>query len=82
MKENGVHHIAEAEIYELIKFFDSDEDGRLSFQDFIQILLPCQDNKLRNSVISRPSHRVTRFDFLPRDIEMILTAIFDKEILL
>ena len=46
------------------------------------MLLPCQDNKLRNQVVARPSRRVGRFDFLPRDIEMALTAIIEKEICL
>ena len=31
----------------LVKFFDSDEDGFLSYSDFIQILLPCDDNYTR-----------------------------------
>lgn len=74
--------MSEHETYALLKFFDSDEDGLLSFQDFIQILLPCEDNKLRNQVVARPSHRVGRFEFLPRDIEMGLTAIIEKEICL
>ena len=34
----------------LIKFFDSDEDGFLSYADFIQIVLPCDDNVLRDLV--------------------------------
>ena len=77
-----MHNVSEPEVYALLKFFDSDEDGLLSFQDFIQIVLPCEDNKLRNVVVQRPSHRVSRFDFLPRDIEIGLTAIIDKEICL
>ena len=31
----------------LVKFFDSDEDGYLSYADFIQIVLPCDDNMMR-----------------------------------
>ena len=44
------------------------------------MLLPCEDNTLRNMVIERPSHRVGRFDFLPRDIELGLTAVIEKEV--
>jgi len=40
--------INDSETYRLVKFFDSDEDGRLSFQDFLQMVLPCTDNYLRN----------------------------------
>ncbi len=82
VRENGVHHITEPELYELVKFFDSDEDGRLSFQDFIQMVLPCEDNNLRNNVVGRQTHRVGRYDYLPRDIEVLLTAIVEKEIIL
>jgi Ca2+-binding EF-hand superfamily protein len=63
-----------------VKFFDSDEDGRLSFQDFIQIVLPCEDNFLRNVTLDRPSFRVGRFNYLPRDIETYLTDILEKEL--
>ncbi len=63
-----------------MRFFDSDEDGRLSFQDFLQIVLPCEDNVLRNIAAERPSHRVGRFDFLPRDIEQALAETLEREV--
>jgi len=72
--------ISESETYRLVKFFDSDEDGRLSFQDFLQMLLPCTDNLLRNITLDRPSFRVGRFDSLPYDIERSLCEIIEKEI--
>lgn len=80
LRENGVHHITEGELYQLVRFFDSDEDGRLSFQDFIQMLLPCEDNYLRNITLDRPSHRVGRYDHLPRDIEVALACVIEKEV--
>jgi Ca2+-binding EF-hand superfamily protein len=64
----------------LVKFFDSDEDGRLAFQDFIQMLLPCEENNLRNVALDRPSHRVGRHDGLPQDIERGIAEIFDREL--
>lgn len=82
LRESGIHHVAEPELFELLKFFDSDEDGLLSFQDFIQMVLPCEDNKLRSMVTARPSHRVGRYDFLPRDIEIGVSVIIEKEIYL
>ena len=44
------------------------------------MLLPCTDNLLRNISLDRPSHRVGRFDNLPRDIELALLEIIEKEI--
>lgn len=31
IRDNGVFGITEAEVHELVKFFDSNEDGRLTF---------------------------------------------------
>ena len=44
------------------------------------MLLPCEDNYLRNISLDRPSHRVGRYDHLPRDIEIALTSVIEKEI--
>ena len=44
------------------------------------MLLPCTDNLLRNISLDRPSHRVGRFDNLPRDIELALLEIIEKEV--
>jgi Ca2+-binding EF-hand superfamily protein len=44
------------------------------------MLLPCEDNLLRNITLDRPSRRVGRFDSLPRDIELALLDIIEKEI--
>ena len=64
----------------LVKFFDSDEDGYLSYSDFIQIVLPCDDNMLRAQVQRRPYSRVGRFDALPYDMEMGLVRLLQHEI--
>lgn len=80
LRDNRVYTATEQECHRLVKFFDSDEDGRLSFNDFIQIVLPCEDNFLRNVTLDRPTFRVGRFDYLPRDIETYLTEIFEKEL--
>lgn len=80
LRDNGVAHVSESECYNLICFFDSDGNKRLSFQEFIQMLLPCEDNVLRNITIDRPSVRVGRFDRLPVDIEHSITAVIEKEV--
>lgn len=80
LRENGVAHVSEGEAYNLICFFDSDGNKRLSFQEFIQCVLPCEDNVLRNITIDRPAIRVGRFDRLPVDIEHALTAVIEKEV--
>ena len=44
------------------------------------MLLPCEDNLLRNITLDRPARRVGRFDNLPRDIELAMFDILEKEI--
>lgn len=80
LRDNAILNATENECYRLLTFFDSDEDGRLSYHDFIQMVLPCEDNFLRKFVKERPSYRVPRYDYLPRDIERGLADIFEREI--
>lgn len=64
----------------LVRFFDSDDDGYLSYSDFIQIVLPCDDNMMRAQVQQRPYSRVGRHDALPYDIESSLVRLFQHEV--
>jgi len=64
----------------LLQFFDCNGNNRLSYQEFIQIFLPCEDNILRNVTLDRPSRRVGSYDSLPRDIELAMTAVIEREI--
>lgn len=80
LRDNAVVHVSDPEAYDLVKFFDSDGNGKLSFQEFIQMLLPCEDNVLRNITIDRPSIRVGRFERLPSDIELGIAAVITKEV--
>lgn len=44
------------------------------------MVLPCEDNVLRNVTLDRPNVRVGRFDRLPVDIEQCLTAVIEGEL--
>lgn len=44
------------------------------------MLLPCEDNTLRNLTIERPSFRIGKYDYLPRDMEHSLAYIIEREI--
>jgi hypothetical protein len=55
-----------------VRHFDNNGNGRLSFQEFLQMFLPCEDNYLRNRTLDRPSRRCGRYDHLPRDIGLVL----------
>ena len=80
LRDNAVYHVSISEAHSLIEFFDSDGNKRLTFQEFLQMLLPCEDNLLRNITLDRPSRRCGRYDNLPRDIELAMTSVIEKEI--
>lgn len=80
LRDNRSYTATEAECLRLVKFFDSDEDGRLTLNEFIQMLLPCEDNVLRRIAQDRPVFRVGRYDYLPRNIENALTELIEREL--
>jgi hypothetical protein len=80
LREQGIYHVSEPEAYQLVNFFDSNGNGRLSFQEFLQMFLPCEDNFLRNTTLDRYSMRVGRFDRLPGDIERAVATVIENEI--
>jgi Ca2+-binding EF-hand superfamily protein len=82
LRDQGVYHISDSELYQLVSFFDNNGNGSLSFQEFLQMWLPCEDNILRNMTLDRYSARVGRFDRLPADIERAVTAVIELEITL
>lgn len=49
-EKNPCCSYTESECYRLVKFFDSDGDSRLSCEDFKQMVLPCEDENLRQIV--------------------------------
>lgn len=66
----------------LIKFFDSSNEGRLQYSDFLQIVLPCDQQYLRAQATQRQSYTVGSADFLPYDVERALTKLIQKELTL
>lgn len=80
LRDNCVYSISENECFRLLRFFDSDEDGRLSYNDFNQMLLPCEDNCLRTITLERHACRVARYENLPLDIERGISGIIEREI--
>ena len=52
----------------------------MSFNDFLQMVLPCDNNLLRAQTQKRPYTRVGRFDNLPYDIEIGLFNIIKHEV--
>jgi len=72
--------VSEGEAASLIEFFDSDGNRRLSFSEFTQMVLPCEDNLLRNMTLDRAARSVAPYDRLPVDIERAIATVIEKEI--
>ena len=80
LRDNGINHITEADCYYLVKFFDADEDGRLNYPDFMQMILPCNNPYLRATATQRPNVFINKFDFLTLDVERDLSKLLLAEI--
>ena len=80
LRDNGLHTVTEADCYYLVKFFDSDEDGKLNYPDFMQMLLPCNNPGLRTKATQRPNVFVAQHDYLTLDLERDVTKLIQKEI--
>ncbi|CAI2362581.1 unnamed protein product [Moneuplotes crassus] len=80
LRDNEFQEETEADTYYLMKFFDVDEDCKLNYTEFLTLVLPCDNAKLRNEIIMRPNFYVGLLDFLPKTIEYELCKLFVKEI--
>lgn len=80
LRDNGNNDVCEADCYYFVKFFDADEDGKLNYPEFLQIILPCLNHKLRASTTQRIVQRCEPTDFLAIDVEQDLSRLFKKEI--
>ena len=67
----------------IINYFDSNNGARFYFEDFLLILLPCQDRELRN-VIKRAKYDMGEINpnekILYQDCEILLASLFKREI--
>lgn len=64
----------------LVAYFDSDRDGILTYNEFLQILLPCEDQYLRGVATKRPSYNVSRYDRLVPSLEREVVSLFEREL--
>lgn len=80
LRDNGFVEETEADTYYLTKFFDVDSDGRLNYTEFLTMVLPCDNAKLREEVTLRENYYVGLLDFLPKAVEYELCKLFVKEI--
>lgn len=80
LRDNSSYGATLSECDQLVRFFDSDSDGVLSLADLQQMLLTCEDNYLRDSVLARYAPRVLSYERLSHAVEGDLTRIIEAEL--
>lgn len=43
LRDNGVEEATEADSFSVVRYFDSNEDELLDYEDLLQLLMPCDD---------------------------------------
>jgi len=83
LKDNGVTDLDVAEVTHLVDYYDTLEKERnqvLTNDEWKSILLPCEDNSLREQVLAREAREWKDIGRLPADIEGQVTDIIVKEV--
>ena len=57
LARNRFANVAEADIYCVINFYDNFGESSLRYDDFLQIVLPCDAPELREMVMRRQNYR-------------------------
>lgn len=82
LKDNECPQHSSEDCRLLIRYFDSGDGSKLSYNDFLQALLPCDDSYLRAACTQRPNYYVSRYSFLPLRVERGLANLLAREITL
>ncbi len=71
---------SEREVFAVLKHYDRDQDGKLSFKEFLAIVLPLNNPALRSTATQREPYKVGPADFLPHEVEVALSRLLGKEV--
>lgn len=78
LRDNGVEEATEADTHYIVKYFDSNEDDMLEYEDLMQMVMPCDNQYLRAAIAQRDIYEVHKHDYLDTDVEIELTRLFEK----
>jgi Ca2+-binding EF-hand superfamily protein len=79
LRENDFH-VLEKDVRNVFRLYSTNADGRLSYTDFLELVLPRNNSVLREISTQRDSYYVAEDEILPYEVELGLAKIFDKEI--
>ena len=64
----------------VLKHYDRDQDGKLSFREFLTVILPLSNQKLRSEVTQRETYKLSPNKPLLKVIELNLSRILINEV--
>ena len=64
-------------MYNVFQVYDKNDDGNLDYDDFLQLVLPYDNVKLRAKIAQRPTYKAQQ---LAPVIEFELSRLFEKEV--
>ena len=50
LRDNGIEEATEADTHYIIKYFDSNDDDKIDYEDLMQMVMPCDDQYLRAAI--------------------------------
>lgn len=77
---NGVRHFTVRDCQLLVQYFDIDQDNMLSFTEFMQMILPCDNLQLRSEASQREPISLQPNGRLNEQVEKYLTDFFEQEV--
>eukprot|EP00349_Pseudokeronopsis_sp_Brazil_P005541 CAMPEP_0202958990 /NCGR_PEP_ID=MMETSP1396-20130829/3257_1 /ASSEMBLY_ACC=CAM_ASM_000872 /TAXON_ID= /ORGANISM="Pseudokeronopsis sp., Strain Brazil" /LENGTH=231 /DNA_ID=CAMNT_0049677333 /DNA_START=22 /DNA_END=717 /DNA_ORIENTATION=- len=81
LRDNKEYSLTLQDCESFVNFYDNDKDGYLDYDEFLQIVRPCEDIPLRDSVLERRPLELSRFDFLPANQEIMMSDLFITEMM-
>ena len=79
IKENGME-IDLQKCRTMVEHYDSDQDGVLSYKEFLEIVLPKEHPDLRAFVTQRECFAISDDEYLSYDTEVAMAVVLDLEI--
>lgn len=83
LKDNGVTDVENNEAAHLVRYYDTLEKERnniLTVQEFSSIILPCEDNQLREDVLAKEAKEWKDVGRLSTHVEGQIADIFVREV--
>lgn len=69
--------ITEVDCEIVVNYFSCGQSGRMELQDFVQMILPCDNSKLRKKIDKKPKYLVAKDELIDREVEAELIKLIE-----